>query len=196
MIDLGYERISHLIAIATLSPDDDSADRFLLSESAFDDREISIRFSNYIKSQLHYYIDVTLSKRSFFKYVNAYHYLEGDMSYESDALDLLHCFYVDMASFLLRSNLNLKVTLIVDINLDHVWECNVNQIKENIADFFEHCKYGGNELMEYLDESKYAWLLDFVNSIEEGEQKIDNYAVAASLIEMLKENQNYKFVEV
>lgn len=196
MFDLGYERMAHVLTIATLDPEDVNAQDFKLNPKQTTDRDITIRFSNYVKSQIHCYIGEIIGKKSFLTYVNAYHYLNGEKQYYNDAIELLHCYYIDMATFLLHSSINIQLTLVVDIDLDDVWEANIMETKKSIAELFAYSKSPDSNFKKYLDNSKYAWLLDFVSSAEEGEQKLDNYTVAASIFDMLQDNKVYKYVEV
>lgn len=194
MVDLCYERLSHLIALATLDPNDSVSKAFLLQEDLVTDRDITIRFSNYVKSQLHCYISEAISKKSFFKYINAYNYMNGDTQYYNDAMELLRCFYTDMATFLLHSNLDLHVTLIADINLDSVWKADTNKTKNEMLDLYNHSKLPA--FKEYLDTFKYPWIIDCIDSIDDVINRIDNYAMAASIFEMLEDKKPYKFVEI
>lgn len=194
MVDLCYERLSHLIALATLDPNDNAAKAFLLKEDLVTDRDITVRFSNYVKSQLHCYISEAISKKSFFKYINAYNYINGDMQYYNDAMELLRCFYTDMATFLLHSNLDLHVTLIVDIRLDSVWKADTKKTKDSLIELYNHSK--SESFKEYLDTSRYSWLIDCIDSIDDVVNRIDNYTMAASIFDMLEDAKPYRFVEV
>ena len=109
----------------------------------------------------------------------------------------MRCFYQDITTFLLHSSLDLHISLTIDIDIRDTWEADVSQVKSEISEMFQLSdKYTSEQFKEYLDSSKYSWILDYVDSIEKGKQRIDNYALAFSLSEMLKDPKLYKFKEV
>ena len=97
-MNLSYERMLHLLAIASIEIGDSCLDYLQLKESEVTDRDISIKFSDYIKSQIHYYMTNKVNNKSFFKFVNAFYYLNGNIKYRNDALELVRCFYQDFSS--------------------------------------------------------------------------------------------------
>ena len=196
-MNLSYERMLHLLAIASIEIGDSCLDYLQLKESEVTDRDISIKFSDYVKSQIHYYMINKVNNKSFFKFVNAFYYLNGNIKYRNDALELVRCFYQDITTFLLHSSLDLHISLTIDIDIRDTWEADVSQVKSEISEMFQLSdKYTSEQFKEYLDSSKYSWILDYVDSIEKGKQRIDNYALAFSLSEMLKDPKLYKFKEV
>lgn len=197
MFNVSYERLSHVLAIASVAPDDACMEKLQLKQNEVLDQDISFKFSDYVKSQLHYYMNFKLSKKSFFKYTNAYLYLSGDVQHEKDALELLRCFYTDVATFLLHSSVDFNVSLNIDISTDKIWKADVGQIRSDLDEMFLVGEHPDENFKEYLDNSKYSWIFDYVGSIDEGKSHIHNCSLAAALLEMLQDDKNvYKFVEV
>ncbi len=195
-MQLKYERISHLIALATIEPNNSKKIGLALDESEVTDRTLSIRFSDFVKSQLHYYMDIKLCKKGFLKYVHAFEYCSGNIAYKNDAFELLRVFYENLAMFLLHCDINLRISVDVDLNIDDEWRVNFNDTKNSIHELLQSSRMPSPMFKEYLDNSKYAWIVDFIDSADDGERLIDNYATAASILEMLQDSKIYKYLEV
>lgn len=196
MVELGYERISHILAIASIAPDDACMQSLQLRENEVTDREIVISFQNYVKSQLCYYISCKVSKQSFLTYVRAFHYLEGERQYEKEANELLRCFYTDIAAFLLHSAVDLKVHLNVEMPGLTEWHADLGKIESELSELFVFGASPTESFKKFLDVSEYAWVFDFISDVQDGKDKIHNYTFAAALLDMLQDKKNYKFVEV
>lgn len=196
MIALKYERLSHFLAIAATEPNDANLSDLRLNQSEVLDKHISISFSDYVKSQLHYYMSTKLCKKSFIKYIHVYKYFDGDISYKNEMLELLRCYYQDIATFLLHSDVDLHITLVVDVDIDDVWTADLGKTRRSISELLQYSQQADENFKEYLDSSKYAWILDFIENPDDGESKINNYSLAASLFEMLQETKTYKYEEV
>lgn len=196
-MDVSYERFLHVLAIASSNDMNDECLRTLqLRDTEVTDRNIIFRFSNYVKSQIHFYMQNTIGNKSFLQYTNAFYYLNGDSRYRKDALELLRCFYTDIASFLLHSTLDLNVSLQIDIDLPEVWEANVSEIRQSLLEMFSKSELSDEDFKQYLDTSKYAWLFDYISSPNEGKQRINNYSLAIAILDMLEHDEIYKFEEV
>lgn len=195
-MDVSYERFLHVLAIASNDMNSECLKTLQLRENEVTDRNIIFRFSNYVKSQIHFYMQNTIGNKSFLQYTNAFYYLNGDQRYRKDALELLRCFYEDVASFLLHSTLDLNVSLQIDIDLPKVWRADVLEIKRKLSEMFLKSESSDDEFKQYLDTSEYSWLFDYISTIDEGKERINNYALAISILDMLKDDEIYKFEEV
>lgn len=197
MTVLKYERLSHVIALASIEPGDTRINQELqLKESEVQDKTLSISFSDYVKSQLHFYMVNKPGRKSFFKYANALKYLSGNVAYRDDAIELLRCFYNDVAAFLLHSELDLDVLVNADIESVDVWKGNVKETKDSITELFDYGSNPDEHFKEYLEKSKYSWLLDIVDDVSEGKKLLNNLSRAAVILEMLQDTKTYKYVEV
>lgn len=196
MINLGYERIPHVLAIASIAPEDDCMQALQLQEDQVTDREITISFQNYVKSQLYCFIGCRANMQNFTMYVNAFHYLEGDQTYREDAMKVLRCFYKDMAAFLLHSAVDLRIHLETNLVGLATWEANLGKIEGELSQLFVFGADPTEHYKKFLDASKYAWMLDNIQDIADGKRRIHNFTVAAALLEMLRDKQVYNFVEV
>lgn len=196
-MELDYERMSHLIAIANVEPGSLRINQELqLKSEEILDKSIAISYSNYVKSHLHLYLTNMPNRKSFLKYTYAMNYLLGDITYKADAVELLRCFYSDVATFLLHTGVNLDIKINADIDLSDVWYGDIGKTKQGVAELIHYGEHPDSQFKAYLDKSKYAWIFDIIDNIEEGRQCLDNFALAASLFEMLQDDKTYRYVEV
>lgn len=166
---IGYERIGQLVAVsATLKTSVD------LSVA---NKEMSVDFLNYVKSQVHLNISDDLYHRPFREYVDAFRFLtKGYEMYQHSAEKVLRYFYSDMAGFLIRNptNVELKISIGDELPLP-ITKFGIDSVKQELR------KLASVDSVEALESSQYPEILDVVKSKEDLLVKLDSYAVAAVL---------------
>ena len=114
-MELTYNRVLQLLVIAY------SNSKNIASKIHVKKQPITLRFSDYVKSQLHlnvisgYY--AVSKKRNIYEYEYAMEFLEGDSSQLQAARRVLSYFYEDMSSFLIKNNEEIQLSIIVDVDL-------------------------------------------------------------------------------
>lgn len=175
-MELHFERMAQIIAIAAVGSDDKGVSRFFLKSG-----EITIRFSEYVKSQVHLNVVHGLYGRDLREYVETLFFLEGKTSYEESALKVLRYFYLDLSGFLIN-NAN-DVNLIVEVDTNYF---NLPKVKYNLVDLGEELRQGylqveSGELA--IKDWKYAKVLDYVDDVQDLKSKFVSYAFASVLRE-------------
>lgn len=195
------------------------SNRKILSEFCVHEKELLIDFSEYVKSQLHVNIVTDLKGRNITDYLNVYKFLNNEMFYTHSMLVVLRYFYDDIANFLINNPANVKVTLKINNpildglseiagmgTLDRVYEMDESQKVRKVTNVTGFT--GFNTIREFLqklincsdfeklgrviEESKYAFIVDRISSLDDLEQKMDSYVMAAAIIYFL----NNEFSEV
>lgn len=194
--DLKFERIAQLIALAAIDRNDRCVlEKFSVPGSASGRsganqsvgcRWLIVRFSNYVKSQIHLCIVEDLFGRSIIDYINAAKYLQGYKMYRESAEKVLKYFYADMSRFLINNLYDVLFKVVVDVDFD-TESVNVGEVKAEFERLLEMVNSSG--LYQGLSEFKYAGIVDSlssVESIEDAKMKIDSYVVAAVLHEQAR----------
>lgn len=114
-MNVTYERILQLFLIA-------HSDSRIIDAFAVHETPLTIMYSDYVKSQLHLnavssFYSVT-RRRNIFEYAKALEYLEGDLRNLGDAQKVLTYFYEDISKFLMKNKKEVKVSLVVDADLN------------------------------------------------------------------------------
>lgn len=159
-----YYNYNHILLLA-------SQDRFStegktrIKSFTINEPEITLCFSEYVKSQVHCNITEELFKRDRDMYIRLY---RGDTKY----LEAIKKYFIeDAKNFLLCNDSNTVLTLIYDFtdntNLVDVFE--VEKIKDAINQILRN---------EKSDEDMLIWLCHNCADLSDVEKKIDNYATA------------------
>lgn len=173
---IGFERVDHLISIASgkITPD-----LFITTDDI-----LVVRYSDYVKSQLHLNMTSQLFERSSMLYKAAYDFIEGDYSLEGEAEKVLELFYHDMINFLLHNEANVKIECVTDINFTHKYVRYYNYTRQ-----YEHLQQLCSKHFESFDDaSKYvqenksiSYVLDYMQNVQDIERRLDSFC-AISLI--------------
>lgn len=172
-MELHYERIALLIALSAVG----STDECIASRSV--EGPIKIKFSEYVKSQVHLNVVYGLYRRSLHEYVETLYFLNGKTSKRKSAMKVLEYYYKDATNFLINNKKNVQLTLEVDtenFNLPRQI-VSVPQLRANLLQGFEEVLSNRKPLSEW----EYACNLDSVEDVDDVRRKADSYALAFKL---------------
>lgn len=185
---LKFEKLNQLIVVAAQGDKQIILDKFRVEENS-----LSINFIEYVKSQLHVNVVSDLFDRDIFCYLNAYKFLKGDYLLEGEALKVLHYFYEDIANFLINNPINVRVDLQINSTLDSSLQfphsASTFYDFSEIKDFFINLIEEKDEELLYkiIETSKYSFILDMIQSLDDLQNKFDSYVLATALLTQLKE---------
>lgn len=185
---LKFEKLNQLIVVAAQGDKQIILDKFKVEENS-----LSINFIEYVKSQLHVNVVSDLFNRDIFCYLNAYKFLKGDYLLEGEALKVLHYFYEDIANFLINNPINVRVDLQINSTLDSSLQfphsASTFYDFSEIKDFFINLIEEKDEELLYkiIETSKYSFILDMIQSLDDLQNKFDSYVLATALLTQLEE---------
>lgn len=176
---LKFERLNQIITISSVRIDNRILDRLLVTD------ELYIQFSDYVKSQLHLNLVSDLYHRDVGEYFNAYQYLIGDESHIKDCLRVVRYFYHDIAHFLINNLDSVEIELVIDApgitSLDlKEGSLVARQELQRIMNSVD-----SDNLIETIEKSDYAFLLDYVEDFDDLKVKLSSYSVAAFILKSL-----------
>lgn len=174
-VDILYDRMDHIIALSA-----GHCQTFLTVSPS---NILKIRYSEYVKSQLHLNIVNQLFDRPVELYKQAYDYLCGNKVYHKAAGEVLTYFYKDIINFLYYNKYNVKVELITDINSDgKKYFCDYQKYKDSLTDLANRTFSDFHEILEYVQENKsISKVCDYVTRIENIPERIDSFTAIAIL---------------
>lgn len=180
-----YERMDHLLVIAT-----GGAEPIWHIKT---DKVLQIRYSDYVKSQLHLNIVSDLFNRSSMIYKNALDYINGDNTCESSAETVLQYFYEDILNFLLNNTYNIKLEVQIDTDFSQVNEviCNYRSNYERLQNLIQQKFDTFEDSLKYLkDNYLLNNVVDYYKNTEDLLSKPDSYCA----IGLLANYKNKKFM--
>lgn len=176
---LPYERIAQLVTIAAFSKNCEALGDFL-TQLNVSSRTISVKFSDYVKSQIHLNISYSLYGREISEYVKASYFIAGDRRYQKIAQTVLGYFYSDMANFLINNSSEVDLRLEVDCDLDcETVEVDLDAIVSDLNKVL--CNINSEGLPELIKQFRYGFIFDSVEDLDDAKSKIRSYALAAVL---------------
>lgn len=198
-MDLLYERIAQLVAVSAISKSGSigNVQDKTLNRLRVQPQELTIKFSEYVKSQVHLNIVADLYDRSISEYAKTLSYLNGDVVYSEEAEKVLGYFYQDMANFLINNPDDVKLNLIVDAEFRSSEVVDLSVVKNSLLHVLNEAKEvssllsskdGDNSFVidkfirEQIDSFDYAIVINAIDNREEALDKIDNYTLAACLL--------------
>lgn len=171
-MEIGYERVDHLIAIAAAS----SRKSSICKNYPITTENLLIKYSDYVKSQVHLNISSDLYDRPLSVYVNALRYLRGDKKYYAFALKVLRYFYLDISKFLINNKCDVRLRVLIDVDLGlPERKYSFVDVQEEIVEMLSSQSSG------LLRESKFASIFDDCESAPELKEKLNSYTIAAIL---------------
>ena len=173
-MELHYERIAQVIALSAVGDTDLSISSRYIKEG-----KIKIKFSEYVKSQVHLNIVHGLYGRSLKEYVETLYFLQGKTSKRATALKVLKYFYEDAARFLINNKDNIHLELVVDTENFELPKqmLSIAALKTNLLQEFEKVLAGKISLNDW----KYSAILDSVKDAGDMQKKAESYALAYAL---------------
>lgn len=161
-----------------------------------------IRFSDYVKSQIHLSI-ANILNRDIKDYVNAYLFLKGDKSKSEDAKKVLMFFYKDISRFLMQNTMAVSVYIDVDASLDLKEESfNVagleNELGEvlnkliSLSAFEKSPDFDEDTFAKIVQNSLYYNTLCSIQDYDDFMKKQRNYAISAALQTCIAHNSIIK----
>lgn len=174
MIDLRFERIAQIIAVAVLGSSNDTISKYYVESC-----ELRIRFSEYVKSQVHLNVVHGLFGRQLREYVETLRFLDGRPVYRETAERVLRYFYSDISDFLINNCNAVDVYMEVDTPNFSVPTVAIDLrcIGQEFKDGYKMIKSG--ELQ--LEDWKYTPALDYVKDEQDLLDKYRSYAFAVEL---------------
>lgn len=188
MMELHFERMAQVIAIAAVGSEDKGISRFYLKSG-----DVQICFSEYVKSQVHLNVVRGLYGRSLQEYVEALRFLQGKTSNVEQATAVLRYFYKDLAYFLINNGDDIELNVKVDTDLFSLPRVKFDPVKmgEELRTEFEQLR--ANEF-KGVENWRYAPVLDYIRDADDLEAKCKSYAFAQILQEESKA-QNIRLIE-
>lgn len=171
MKDLPFERIAQIVAIAAVGGNERSIVDYNVERG-----EVGIRFSEYVKSQVHLNVVHGLYGRSLHEYVETLYFLGGKSICRESALRVLDYYYKDLAEFLAKNSEEVQLVLSIDTDLfglpKKVYD--IDELKAKLLNDVDGVVSGAIPLEEW----EYADMLDYADSIEDIRGRAKNYALA------------------
>lgn len=178
-VELQYERIANLIAVAASHRESDFNNLFIEPS-----RNIVyiVKFSDYVKSQIHLNIVSRLFVRQFTAYKSVYDSLEGKVMDRENFELVLQYFYEDLSNFLIYNPYNIK--LVVKVDVEAPWlqgvHYNFTETQRSLLDLLK-CRNNFEQLLELMGDNTAFEIIDTTLGAEDLDSKIDSYTVAAIL---------------
>lgn len=157
-----------------------------------------IRFSDYVKSQIHLSISNILN-RNINDYLDAYLFLKGDKSKIEAARKVLLFFYEDIAQFLIQNSAQVSVFVNVDIDLGLPEEkIDVVDLENELGEVLNQLislsvpgkdsDFDEDSFIQIVQNSLYYNTLCGIKDYEDFLKKKRNYAISAALQKCLSHN--------
>lgn len=175
---LPYERIAQLVTISALNRES-SVMRSFMGQLKLSQRAITIKFSDYVKSQIHLNISYNLYGRHISQYVKASYFIDGDKRYYDEVVAVLRYFYHDMANFLINNPDCIDMTVIVDTDVGEDFPVDLGDIQGKFLDVISHAT--SEDLPSVIDAFEYGSVFDYVEDIDDARNKARSYSLAAVL---------------
>lgn len=172
---IGYERFNQVIAVS--AADKDSINHRLVVKC----RQFTVSYSNYVKSQVHLNISHDLGGLSLSTFVEALWYLKGKEEYRSSALKVLKQFYLDMAKFLIKNPIEIRLHVVIDVDIgctEAVY--NLASVQNEIT------RLCSGDYGQDLSKCNYSEIIDYVDDANDLLYKKCSYSVAAVLLNEIK----------
>lgn len=184
---VGYARFNQLIAVSAAKSKDSVDKRFHVTRT-----DLSVRFSDYVKSQVHLNISSDLCNQPLSVYANAYRFITGRSKSRDSALTALGQFYSDMANFLIKNPFDINLHILVDCSItSSVSHYNIDEVKNLIL----RAVYNSSDAA--LRDFEFANIIDHVDSLSDLTNKINSYSIAAVLLretEFVKRGQTRQII--
>lgn len=169
---IGYERFNQLLAVAAANSKD-TVNQLLVVKR----KELTVSFSNYVKSQVHLNISGDLGGYCLGVFVEALHYLNHQGGSKESALLVLKQFYSDMANFLIKNPNRVKLHVVVDADIGcEEAHYDIGATEKAILDL---CSMNSDDNFSGNDFSE---IIDYAEDAEDLRTKSSNYAIAAVLL--------------
>ena len=194
---LPYERIAQLVTISAMNRSNSAMANFV-SQLKVSERTIRVKYSDYVKSQVHLNISYNLYGRAMCQYVKSMYYLNGNVKYRRDAEETLRYFYHDMASFLINNPSKIELIIEVDADLGTDFPVDVSSVCSGLGDILEKAAMAtvdpdlNSDLESALDKFEYSDILDEVIDLEDAREKLSSYALAAVLRQVANAKELHK----
>lgn len=163
-MEIPFYNFNHILLIASqnrFTPDG----KVHIKSFSIHESEVVLRFSEYVKSQVHCNVSEKLFNRDMDMYIKLY---RGDTSCQDEVRQY---FLEDAKNFLLCNDSNINLTLIYDYdgNINLVDSSEVEKVKEQMRQILD----GTNS-----NEKMLVWLCHNCVDMNDVGEKLDNYATA------------------
>lgn len=184
---LKFEKMNQLIVISAKGDNSIYQEKFKVKAN-----NLTINFIEYVKSQLHSNVVTDFFGRNIFVYLNTYKFLKGEIFLEDEAIKVLNYFYEDIANFLIKNPLNMK--LCVTLNPEGETDLkfllgNISEYKDfsQVKNFLESLLNAKTdlELFQIIQSSEYSFILDYVLSMDDIKNKINSWILATAILSYL-----------
>lgn len=190
MIDLKFDTIAQVIAVSSI---DASNHPNLMPKYSVNtgDLVLRIKFSEYVKSQVHLNVVQGLFNRSLQDYAETLWFLEGMMNKQKKAEQVLRYYYADMANFLINNES--PVHLILDVDTDNFRlervDLDVTALADKMLQEFDDAVVK----QEIPDNWSYTNVYERARDSQEFRDKSLNFALSS---ELLRYRSNEKLILV
>jgi len=184
---LKFEKMNQLIVISAKGDNSIYQEKFKVKAN-----NLTINFIEYVKSQLHSNVVTDFFGRNIFAYLNTYKFLKGEIFLEDEAIKVLNYFYEDIANFLIKNPLNMK--LCVTLNPEGETDLkfllgNISEYKDfsQVKNFLESLLNAKTdlELFQIIQSSEYSFILDYVLSMDDIKNKINSWILTTAILSYL-----------
>lgn len=183
---LQYERLNHILIISKLGNQLSNYDLYV------PEKDYEIKFSDYVKSQIHLNIVDRLYDRRFSDYVNTLFFLRGNTTYFEDAMKVLYYFYSDIYDFLCNNPNNVRVYLDVDAELGEDFKVNILPVLDIVKKFNPEEIISDGQDRKLSEEER--WVILNIRSADDLQTKPDSCALACVLSKILNGNGNQRLI--
>lgn len=182
MTDLRFERIAQIITVAALGSSSDSIAKYYVQSGS-----LKIRFSEYVKSQVHLNVVHGLFGRQLKEYVETLWFLNGHMVYRDVAKNVLRYFYSDLSDFLVNNCNAIDLSVVVDTNYFGCPSIHVDleKLREDFQKESSSIVRGDIKLKNW----RFAKALDYAKDYEDLKMKAGSYAFAVLLKDYSKSTE-------
>ena len=184
---LKFEKMNQLIVISAKGDNPLYREKFKVKANNF-----TINFIEYVKSQLHSNVVTDFFGRNVFAYLNTYKFLKGEIFLEDEAMKVLNYFYEDIANFLIKNPLDMKICVTINPKGESDLKFllgNINEFQnfsqvENFLNSLLNAKTD-LELFQIIQNSEYSFILDYVLSMDDIRNKINSWILATAILSYL-----------
>lgn len=170
-----YERVSHFLAIAK---------KFNIFHYDIDCSEpMCIKFSDYVKSQIHLNFVSDFFDRSILPYKRVFDSFEGEICDNTEYLKVLRYFYDDLGRFYVNCSYDIPLTFDIDVAMDiESVSVDFSKVREKLLKLTQ-TKPSSFEsaLTTAVEYAEFMPLFDKISEFDDMSGRINNYAMAVIL---------------
>lgn len=180
-----FERVGHLLSVAASKSNGlDLKDLMLDTQGVI----FSISFSDYVKSQIHLNLVTRLFSRDIRDYKYALDYISGQVPFNETVKEILIYFYTDMLHFLEINEYDCNLELVNDVQMPINCNLDFASVSAEFQEFYTQLQsLDFDNTYELLKSSKFAEIIDYMDSIKAVEERLNSFTTIAYLMLLIRE---------